>query len=436
MTLCEENCELIEYNFTIEKAKCSCDIKLNLNYDIKFNEKGLYKNFIDIKNNNIMKCYKLAWKIKELKRNYGFFIILFILILYFITLFIFLFKSFIKLKKDINYINFFLKKNEKVKEEDNSKLPKEENLKLPKIQNMKNRLRSLQNKKINNIENINNNNNIINNVIVFKNENETKNGTSSEQIYQNTDNKVIKTENEITFGLQGLDNIYIKELLEQNDEAIDLDHRNYLQYYICLLRNYHPIIFSFAPYMDYNPRIIKIFLFFDLFNLCSNINVLFFNNNTIDKIYEEEGHYKFSYHIPQILYSALISKFIDSLIKYIASSQINIVELKKEKKKNGLNNNYISKTIRYLKIKFSSFFIITFINIVFFWYYITCFCGVFENTQKHFFINSILSLVISLLIPFVTYLIPGLFRISALRTENHNRKLLYIFSSFLEKLLH
>ena len=38
MSLCEENCELIEYNYKKEKAKCSCDIKLNIpdNYDIKF----------------------------------------------------------------------------------------------------------------------------------------------------------------------------------------------------------------------------------------------------------------------------------------------------------------------------------------------------------------------------------------------------------------
>ena len=74
-------------------------------------------------------------------------------------------------------------------------------------------------------------------------------------------------------------------------------------------------------------------------------------------------------------------------------------------------------------------------DIIFFWYYITCFCGVFENTQKHFIINSILSLVISLLIPFVTYLIPGFIRILSLRSKNNNREFLYILSSFIERLL-
>ena len=52
MSLCEENCDLIEYNPIKEKAKCSCDIKLNIpaNYDIKFNKNDFLKSFIDLKN--------------------------------------------------------------------------------------------------------------------------------------------------------------------------------------------------------------------------------------------------------------------------------------------------------------------------------------------------------------------------------------------------
>ena len=44
MSLCEENCDLIGYNKSTEKAKCSCDIKLNIpeNYDIKFNKKDFF----------------------------------------------------------------------------------------------------------------------------------------------------------------------------------------------------------------------------------------------------------------------------------------------------------------------------------------------------------------------------------------------------------
>ena len=241
LTLCEENCILIDYNYTKEKVKCSCDIKVSLNYDIKFNKEDFNNNFGVIKNNSILKCAKMVWKIKELIKNYGFFFVLFILILYFITLILFWFKSFPEINKDINYINYFLKNTKKEEE------PKES-----RIKNYKKRLKPIENRKIlnNNRINIMDNNNINNrnddnNVIVFKNENIVKNPTSSDQIIQSTENKEMKTENDNNVELKGLDNEYIKELLKQKEfeinyldytEAINSDHRNYLQYYICLLK--------------------------------------------------------------------------------------------------------------------------------------------------------------------------------------------------------
>jgi len=64
MSLCEENCDLVEYNYTTEKAKCSCSVKINILDDIKFDKNKLYKNFIDINNianikflKNVLKMY-------------------------------------------------------------------------------------------------------------------------------------------------------------------------------------------------------------------------------------------------------------------------------------------------------------------------------------------------------------------------------------------
>ena len=76
MSLCEENCEFVDYNYKTKKAICSCEVKLEVpkNYDIKFDKKDFFKSFIDIKNLfnlNIMKCYQVTLKIKYLNRNYG-----------------------------------------------------------------------------------------------------------------------------------------------------------------------------------------------------------------------------------------------------------------------------------------------------------------------------------------------------------------------------
>ena len=215
------------------------------------------------------------------------------------------------------------------------------------------------------------------------------------------------------------------------EEAIKLDKRNFWEYYFSLIKNNHPLIFSFGCYEDYNSKIIKIFLFFYSFILDLTINALFFNDDTMHKIYEDKGKFNFLYNIPQILYSTLISKFIDGLIRKLALSQDNIVELKQEKEKEKLNKKYI-RTKRTLKKKFIAFFLISFIILLLFWYYLICFCGIYVNTQIHLIKDSCFSLFTGLLIPFAMYLIPGIFRIVSLKVDKPTRGLLYKFATFIE----
>ena len=52
MTLCEENYQLIDYDYNIKKAKCRCNIKTRFNAvdEIKFDKNKLFENFIRIEN--------------------------------------------------------------------------------------------------------------------------------------------------------------------------------------------------------------------------------------------------------------------------------------------------------------------------------------------------------------------------------------------------
>ena len=77
------------------------------------------------------------------------------------------------------------------------------------------------------------------------------------------------------------------------------------------------------------------------------------------KIYEDKDKYNFLYQIPQILYSTIISRFIDGLIRALSLTQDNIVELKREKEKKDLDIKY-KKLVQTLKSKFISFRIIFF----------------------------------------------------------------------------
>ena len=59
-----------------------------------------------------------------------------------------------------------------------------------------------------------------------------------------------------------------------------------------------------------------------------------------------------------------------------------------------------------LKIKFILYFILTFILVTFFWFYVTCFCGVYINTQIHLIKDSLISFLTSQLIPLLFCFVP------------------------------
>ena len=431
MSLCQENCDLIEYNHENEKVKCSCDIKLSIpeNYDIKFNKKDFLKSFTDVKNIfnfDVIKCYKTVFKIKRLMNNYGFFIVGAIIIIYFINLFIFSACSYDKIKKEIHNIIFALKINSNPIKKNKIIKIENKNIKKKRQKHIKNDFKNFEGKTTKHF-NLFNKTKVTNGNYI---ENITKN------IYDSSYNRIKPIKNNIA--IRKTINIY--QILEKKDfelnslnyfEALKFDHRSYCNYYISLIKYNHPILFSFVPFDDYNSMTIKIILFFFSFCLDFTINALFFTDETMHKLYIDKGNFDLLYQIPQIIYSTLISKFIDTFIRSLALSQDNIVELKQVKNKKHLmikQNKLLSK----LKTKFTLFFISTFIILICCLYYITCFCGIYINTQIHLIKDSIMSLIISLLIPFVLCLIPGIFRIPSLRVVKANRVTLYKITQFIE----
>ena len=89
-------------------------------------------------------------------------------------------------------------------------------------------------------------------------------------------------------------------------------------------------------------------------------------------------------------------------------------------------------------IKSILFFIISSIFLLIFWFYISIFCYIYENTQIHLLTDTLISFGLSLLYPFVIYIFPGIFRIPALSRKKKNEenngkgKYLYNFSKFLQ----
>ena len=121
------------------------------------------------------------------------------------------------------------------------------------------------------------------------------------------------------------------------------------------------------------------------------------------------------------------------MIKYLSLSEKNIIALKEKLRMNLILNN--NKLLKCLSIKFFIYFLLCNILLILFWYYLSCFCIVFINTQWYLIKNILFSFWVSLLYPFITNFIPGIFRISALRTSKKDKTCLYKTSKIMQMLL-
>ena len=95
----------------------------------------------------------------------------------------------------------------------------------------------------------------------------------------------------------------------------------------------------------------------------------------------------------------------------------------------NLNQNQNVKVMKYINYKIIIFYSFSFLLFLFFWYLISAFCAVYENTQRIFLTDSITSFLMGLLYPFILYLAPTALRIISLKAkEKKNLKFLYTLS--------
>ena len=438
--ICQEDCFFSEYDYNNKKAKCECKVKESSSSfeDMKINKVKLFENLKDFKNFaniNILICYKKLLNNKNIYNNIGCLIIICIIIFHFICIFAFYKKqsnNIIKYIEDIIFgiTNINLISNDK----DNDQKNLEENKILDKkiecsnnIQDTLSLKRKIKAKKRKNL--YIKNNNISNNIKI------TTDNNVSENIKKYNENRsIIQLQNSEDRILQ------IKKIMNYNNDelneltfnlALEYDKRTYCQYYNALLKSKHIIIFTFFNTEDYNPRIIKIDLFFIGFAVFYAINALFFNDDTMHKIYVNKGTFDLETQIPITIYSSLISIIFDTLLTFLALSNDNLINFKQNRKKSDVKQRGDKLRI-FLKIKIIIYFVVSFIMLLFFWYYISMFGVIYINTQYHLLKDTLLSYGLSLIYPFLIYLLPGIFRIPSLSNHNKKRECLYNFSKILQ----
>ena len=444
-----------------------------------------YSNF------KILICFNLIFSNIGLKNNYGCYILSAIIFLFISTTVINLITNTKKvnellegiLDKQEKLINLSTNKNNQNhnknelgdgknhNKEEKSKLSLESNNKLKIIEKKKKKKKKKKKANIqeNNIKDIINNNKNIDNSekrelnqgnninkllqkiysndslraleISGKNKEELIKSKIDISVFVKKDNKSInKTENDknekvIDFIIKNIEkekrkNYFNNEELNSLEYkyALEIDDRTYIKYYWSLLKLKHLIIFTFISNDDYNIFLLKLGFFFISCSLYFAVNGMFFSDDSIHKQYEDKGKYNYLYQIPKILYSTIISAITNMLLKKLSLSQKDISKIKQNLDINKAKES--SENIKKcLKIKFMIFIIVGFILLFFFWYYLSCFCSVFVNTQIPLLKDTIISYGLSMIYPFGLNLLPGLLRIPSLKKDN--RKLIYIISKII-----
>ena len=152
------------------------------------------------------------------------------------------------------------------------------------------------------------------------------------------------------------------------------------------------------------------------------MNVIFFFDSSMHKIYIDYGKYNLIQQIPQIIYSSMVSLIIEILINILSYTEKDIYDIRQLKE---YNTEKINKIFKRMKIKLIIYFVITFIFFLFYWYLISSFCAVYNNTQIIYIKDFITSFCLGLLYPFIIQLCFAFIRLFSLKKNNKFRSLLY-----------
>ena len=472
---CQENCQYNGINLDIKHAKCECSLSTTeIEYESKkfsgieivtsFYEVIKYSNFL------ILKCYKMLFSSIGIKNNYGFiFMVIFLSLLIIFTI-IFLFTGMKIIREQMSSMIYFTihklnhdasseQKNININIAKYSEFPsipiKKKGKKKKKIIKIVKRKKNVGFQNINNLDQtkyskttlvhnessqskVNNPHNSNNKIVDLNSNLDLNQKNYEDNIYFKR--KITKKKSSVLYDLTKpkQDEIDITENINKYSEfelddldysvALEYDKRTLLYFFWCLVKREHLIVFTFIYCKDFNLISIKLSLF--VFSVCLDMttNLLFFNDDSMHKIYLDYGKYNFISQIPQIIYSTIISEAMDVFLKYLSLSEKEIYEIKKySNPKEAIEA--VKKFIRCLKIKFFFFFFICFVFMIFFWYFISIFCAIYENTQFILFKDCAFSLLISLLYPFPLYFIPAILRIISLRSEKKDKECMYKISN-------
>ena len=453
---CRIGCTYGGIDHILNAAICDCNttyIQEEENEVINF--KNIKKSFLSNLfsfNFDVLRCYKLVFNLKILIRNYGFYCLLFMLILQIIFFVIYLIK---KLNPVRNFMMSLNRLNNKTKKRIHNIniINNKSSMNKPKNKSIKYKIKSFPPKKrnktihLNKNENRKNSRNIESKVYSSKSSFPSQNSQNI-NIYMKDSNNIIK--NNLKNSLENFDNNKDKKLDINKDEAIKLleniydiqnadyeeaifyDKRGYLKMYWGFLVDTQIILGTFCTDNHLDLFAIKLSFFIFTFQISFFLNALFYTDKYISNAYHNNGVLDFVSGLPKSIYSFIATLITTNLLRMLSTSKNELLRLIIEKLKYKSYISLIQIKLAKLRTKLIIYFIIVFLFSIIFLYYVSVFCAVYRNSQKYWFLGCLESFGIDSSVSIISCIFLAIFRyISIKKRIKYLYVLVNIISNFL-----
>ena len=202
------------------------------------------------------------------------------------------------------------------------------------------------------------------------------------------------------------------------EEAIEYENRSFGRIFFIYLMSKEGILNTFYYQQPLELKPLRILMF--IFNNACDIalNCFFYLSDNISDKYHYEGKSAILFSLTNNITISLVSSIVGFCLIYFSQSLVQSTDkitilfreqdnlLKKDKhyqvenKKNMDIINEIKKILKCLKLKIAIFLIFENLLMIFFFYYVTAFCHVYNSTQTSWLLDSLTSYGISLLTAF------------------------------------
>lgn len=198
--------------------------------------------------------------------------------------------------------------------------------------------------------------------------------------------------------------------------AKENDKRNCISMFCKIFKEKELLLRALIKKSRFEMISINISLLFSYIEITFTVNALFFNHNLISQRYNDKDTLYTYLFISFISY--VISSFIFFLLRYLISYAPMLELIFSDVRGKQAIDIITQKANKKIKIKMIIFYITQFIMIIFFMYYLSCFCCVYHSAQFVWFICALVSLVIGFLICLLLSIIESLLRFAGIKCNS------------------